>query len=131
MVVQEQKEAARIIGVTARTLRDWMRDYPDEVPDTRAGYEIDEWKAFAQTHGKKGSKEGETLRKLKVARQAEALKRDRVKTRHDELNLEVKEGGLLPRPTWELFGANLLSGLADWCEQIPDLIAGQCCKKCA
>jgi hypothetical protein len=130
MIVTEQKQAARILGVTPRTIRDWMRDYPSEVPDTSAGYDIDAWRKFRESHGKKGSPEGEQLRKLKLARQAEALKRDRVKTRHDELNLEVKEGGLLPRPTWELFGANLLSGLADWCEQLPDLIAAQCCKKC-
>lgn len=130
MIVQEQKEAARILGVTPRTIRDWMRDYPNEVPDTSAGYDIDQWKAFRESHGKKGSPDGEALRKLKLARQAEALKRDRVKTRHDELNLEVKEGTLLPRQSHELALASVLASLADWCEQLPDIVGGCCCKKC-
>lgn len=130
MIVIEQKEAARILGVSPRTIRDWMRDYPNEVPDTSAGYDIDAWKSFRAAHGKKGSPDGQAMRKLKLARAAEALKRDKLKTRHEELDLDVKESGLLPRQSFELFLANILSQHADWCEQLPDIIGGSCCKKC-
>lgn len=129
MIVIEQKEAADRLGVTARTIRDW-RDQHSDFPDCSAGYDLDAITAWRDRLAKKGSEDGDAARKLKLARQAEALKRDRLRTRDAELDIAEREKELLPRPTWELFAANLLSGLADWCEQLPDLIAGQCCKKC-
>lgn len=129
-IVKEQKEAAQILDVTPRTIRDWREAHPD-FPDCSNGYDTDAIEAWRQKLAKKGSEEGEQIRKVKLALGLEALKRERIATRRDENRLKAEEGEYLPRPTYELFGANLLSGLADWCEQIPDLIAGQCCKKCA
>lgn len=130
MIVQEQKEAAEIIGVTPRTLRDWKRDYPEEFPDCSEGYNIEALEAFRDEFAKKGSEGGSTLHKLKVGRQAEALKRDRIRTQREEYSLRLQEEELLPRQVWNIFASNLLAGLSDAAEQLPDLISGDCCKKC-
>src|SRR3990167_1956606 len=128
-IVAEQKEAADKLGVTERTLRDWREQHPD-FPDCSAGYDLDAITAWRDRLAKKGSDRGTQMQTLKVARAAEALKRDKIRTRKEELHLQEQEKELLPRPSYELFLANILSGLADWCEQLPDLLAGECCKKC-
>lgn len=130
MIVTEQKEAARILGVTARTLRDWRRAYPDEFPDTSAGYNIEVLKEFQKSLSLKGSEHGDRMRMVKLAREAVKLQREKIAVRREERALQTQEGGLLPRSSFELFVANVLSGFGDWCEQLPDLIAGGCCKKC-
>lgn len=128
-IVQEQKEAAEKLNVTARTIRDW-RDQHADFPDCSRGYDVDAIRAWIDRLAKKGSDRGTQMLTIKLARAAEALKRDKIRTRKEDLALQVQEGELLPRPGYELFLANILSGLADWCEQLPDLLAGECCKKC-
>lgn len=126
--VIEQQEAARRLGVTARALRDWIRE-PD-FPDIDAGYDLDAIRAWRNAHQKKGSPASDTQKKLKLASEGEKLKQAQIKTKRDQLNLQEREGELLPRAAWERFAATLLSSLADAADQLPDLIGGDCCPKC-
>lgn len=128
-IIIEQKEAARVLGVTDRTLREWRTDHPD-FPDCSAGYDTDAITAWRDAHAKKGSETDSAMLKLKLAQKAEELKQARIETQTKEHKLKVTEGELLPRPAYELFLATILASHADWCEQLPDLLAGDCCKKC-
>jgi transposase-like protein len=125
--VAEQKEAARRLGITPRALRDWAKE--PGFPDWSAGYDLQAIRRWRDQHGRKGSDDDGTSRKLKLAIAAEKLRQAKLETRKRELDLQTKEGQLLPRQAVETFASTLLSALADWCEQLPDLIAGELPKK--
>lgn len=120
-IVAQQTDAADLLGVTPRTLRDWMR-IPG-FPDCASGYHIEAIRQWQESNARKGSEPEDAMRKLKLALQAEKLKQAQIETRDAQLRLEAKEKTLLPRQAVERSAAVILSGLVDTCEQLPDLVA--------
>jgi hypothetical protein len=123
-LVARQTEAALRLGVTPRTLRDWRQ--LDGFPDCTRGYDLEAIQRWRQAHERKGSEAADAARKLKLAITAEKLRQMQLRTRREQLDLELKEGTLLPRKAVEQSVAVLLSALGDWCDQLPDLIAAIC-----
>lgn len=123
-LIQQQNEAALRLGISPRTLRDW-RQLPG-FPDCTAGYDLEAIHAWRREYERKGAESHETARKLKLGIAAEKLRQMQIRTRREQLELELKEGTLLPRKAVEQTVAVILSSLADWCDQLPDLIAPIC-----
>lgn len=126
-VIQQQVEAADILDVSARTLRDWSR-LPG-FPDCSTGYDTDAIQRWRQDNERKGSESDSTSKKLKLALLAEKLKQASVETKLASLKLETAEGTLIPRKGVELTAQVILSSLSEWCDQLPDLISGILPKK--
>jgi hypothetical protein len=127
-IVKEQIEAARLLGVTDRSLRTWMRD--PGFPDCSAGYDIAAIKTWQDANRRAGSDAREQAQQLQLALKREKVAQEAIKTQQMERKLEELEGGLLPRRTIELALATVLTKHGDWCDQLPDLIRGECCKSC-
>ena len=94
-VVEQQKEAAALIGVSPKGLRDWMKE--PGFPDCSAGYPIDAIRRWQQTRGKKGSEDGDRLRQIKLAREGQRLRRDKAAADRQEREEQVAQGNILPR----------------------------------
>lgn len=141
-----QKAVAKHYGCEDRNVRFWMDDpdFPQPTGDKRNVYDTDAIDAWMATkpqmllrRGAAVKSDGVTpemgkanaaltlqLKQYKVQREKElALKAQRER--------EAFEGTLLERRVWETFAAELLSGLADWCDQLPELLEGQIPKKYA
>lgn len=120
MVITERKSAAKALGITERSLGDWKKQ--PGFPDTSAGYDIDAIQRWREAHQRKGSVESDQMLVVNKAIKLEKLKETQRKNRLLELEIQEEEGKLLPRHLYEAFIASLLSGLGDWCEQLPSLI---------
>lgn len=120
-LVAQQTDAAEQLGITTRTLRDWMR-LPG-FPDCSGGYNVGSIRQWQESNARKGSEPEDAYRKIKLATAAEKLKQAQIETRDSQLRLEAKEKTLLPRQAIERSAAVILSGLVDTCEQLPDLVA--------
>lgn len=119
-----RKEAAALLGVTPPALGDWVKEpwFPAD-GKTPAGWNVTAIRTARDAMGRKGSEQSDQAKRIKLAREAEKLKQDQIKTRKETLKLKEQEGELLPRRGWELFAAELLTAFTDWCDQLPDLIA--------
>ncbi len=106
MKVEQQKEAAEILGVTATALRKWMK-IPG-FPDCSAGFDIPKIRKWQQDTAKKGSQLGTDLQKLKVAREAARLRKERVDADRAERLEEVARGNILPRDELTLSVAEII-----------------------
>jgi hypothetical protein len=127
-IVIEQKEAARILGITDRQLRNW-KDLPG-FPSWEAGWDLDAITRWRDEEGKKGSLENDARKDLRNQLDLEELEQSKLKTIRERRRLELEEKELLPRRGVELFASTVLTSLGDWCEQLPDIIAGACSKDC-
>jgi hypothetical protein len=127
-IVVEQKEAARLLGVTDRTLRTWSRK--PGFPDFSGGWRIEEIKAWAEQNTRAGSDEWHDAQQLQLALKAEQLEQQRAKTVLVLLDVAEREKRLIDRATVELVIAELLTKHGDWCTQLPDILRGKCCKQC-
>lgn len=123
-IVSQRRQAAKLLGVTERQLGTWFNE-PWFPPDgrTKVGWDVAAIRKARDAMGLKGSETSEKARQIKLARDAEALKQAQIITRERTLKLQERERSLLSRRGWELFAAELLTGLSDWCDQLPALIA--------
>jgi len=117
-------QAAEQLGVTTRQFQNWLNEpwFPHSAK-TPGGWDIDAIAAARDAQGLKGGTESVLRSKLRDARAAEQLKRDRLRTQRDELALRRETGELIPRAALELFASTLLTELGDWCETLPVLAA--------
>lgn len=122
-IIQTRKDAADLLGITARQLGDWKHE--DGFPDCTNGYDIDAITKWREERNRKGSAKSEIDQQLRRALLAEKLKREKQKNYLDKLAIEEAEGQLLKREFVERFIAGLLSGLGDWCEQLPGLMEAE------
>lgn len=127
MLVTQQKQAAELLDVSPRTLRDWSA--LDGFPDCSSGYDIEAIREWREEHERKGSQQSETAKKLKLAISGEKLRQAQLQTRQMQIDLERKEGLLIPRKGVEQSAAVAMANLADWCEQFPDIAISQLPKK--
>lgn len=127
-VLLNQVEAARALGITDRQLRNWRNEA--DFPDCSGGYDVAVISAWRDKHCLSGSAGQLDMAEVKLAREREQLEIDRIKRARESLKLEAEEKELLPRRSWELFAATLLTNLGDWCEQLPDILAGVCTDDC-
>jgi len=123
----DQAQVANLLGVSDRQLRRWQTE--PGFPDCTAGYEIQAIKAWRDARQLKGSEEADAGRRIKLARDAERLKRDKIVVQKEDLLLREMQKELLPRAAWELFAATLLTHLSDRLNQLPDIIAADTPRK--
>jgi hypothetical protein len=129
--VKDQDQAAQQLGVSARTLQRWEKTaaWWPKGARTRAGYKVAAI-AAAKPKSEIGDDDETPLRA--AARQAEHVKtieegkRAKIRRQTEELKLRVQEGELLPRLGIEQSFADILTGIADWCEQLPDVLVSMC-----
>lgn len=125
--VKDQEQAAQRLGVAGRTLQRWEKTaaWWPKGARTKAGYDIGRI-AAARPKSETGDDDETPLRA--AARQAEHVKtieegkRAKIRRESDELKLRVQQGELIPRHGIEQSFADVLTGIADWCEQLPDVV---------
>lgn len=124
MIIAGNKAAAEALGVTERQLARWRKEawFPKEAR-TKAGWDVERIRAARDQEGRKGSEESATRAKVRDARAAEQLKRERIRTEADQLDLARKQGSLISRASIELFVATFLTEFGDWCDQLPGFTA--------
>ena len=121
-----------MLGITPRVLGIWANEawFPPDGRVKRA-WNVDVIRKARDAMGRKGSEFSDTSKKMKLALDNEELKKRQLITQTKTLDLQLKEGELLPRRSWELFAATILTNFGDAADQLPDLIQGICCPKCA
>ena len=117
-----RKAAAAALGIAASTLREWRKE--DGFPDCSSGHPIVAIQAWRDSRGRKGSEGAESLSDIKLAREAEQLEHDRIKTHRELINLELQRGELYPRNATELVLSTFFTLYADGCEQIANTLPG-------
>ena len=122
-IVQLRKDAADLLGITPRQLGEWKHE--DGFPDCSNGYDIDAIAKWREERNRKGSGKSEIDQQLRRALLAEKLKREKQKNYLDKLAIDEAEKRVIPREVIETFIAGLLSGLGDWCEQLPGLMEAE------
>jgi transposase-like protein len=124
--VADQTTAAKLLGVTPRTLRNW-RDNPacPRFPP----YDLAALREFQRVHELGGSATRAEATDLQLAIKQETLKQEELKTLRMEHDLAEREGELLPRATEELAIATILTAHGDALDQVPDVVAGRVPKK--
>ena len=122
-IIQLRKDAADLLGITPRQLGEWKHE--DGFPDCSNGYDVDAIAKWREERNRKGSAKSEVDQQLRRAMLVEKLKREKQKNYLDKLAIDEAEGQLLKREFVERFIAGLLSGLGDWCEQLPGLMEAE------
>lgn len=126
-VFTQQVDAAKSLGITPRSLREWEKE-PD-FPDCSRGYNTEAIQQWRQENDRKGSEVDSTKKRIQIGILAEKMKQAAIKTKMDTLAMEAAEGKLIPRKGVEQTAQIILSSLSEWCDQLPDLIAAQLPKK--
>ncbi|CAK9008714.1 Terminase, partial [Durusdinium trenchii] len=122
--------AAKLLGITDRQLGNWSNEpwFPAD-GKTADGWDVNIIASARDAVGRKGSDDSDAATKLRLATAAERLKLTKAKAQREELALEEDRGLLIPRPAIELFASTVLTELADWCDQLPDLVAASVPRK--
>lgn len=94
-LVPEQTEAARLLGVSTRTLRNWM-DVAG-FPDCSSGYDLRQIREWRDEQQKKGSLPDEKRLEDNARQHAAKTRSLEAKAVLDELALAEKQGLLVPR----------------------------------
>ena len=124
VIIRQRKDAAKLLDISDRGLGLWAaQPWFPAAGRTAEGWNVTAIREAREIHGRKGSEESDTAKRVRLGIDAEKLKQARIRTRKEDLNLLEQEKELLPRRGWELFASTLLTELGDWCDQIPDLIA--------
>lgn len=133
MLLSGQKAVASHYGTSERNVRYWLEDpefprRPDGKFDTDA---IDQWRASRpkMLSQQADNQFGQANAVLGLKLKEQKLKTETEKALKAQREREAFEGELLPRRAWETFAATLLSELADWCDQLPELAELQVPKK--
>lgn len=129
--VSDQDEASTRLGVSARTLQRWEKTaaWWPRGARTKDGYDV---AAIAAARPKSESGDDDETPLRAAARQAEHVKtieegkRAKIRRETEELKLRVQQGELIPRHGIEQSFADVLTGIADWCEQLPDVVISMC-----
>lgn len=124
MIVRSRKDAAAALGVTPRQLGNWTHEpwFPAEGRRS-GGWNVTAIAAARDQAGKKGSDVSEVAIRLRLAREAADVGIKEARAERERLALDRDRGAVIPRPAIELFAATLLTEIADWCEQVPDIVA--------
>lgn len=124
-----QKAAAKALGVSAKTLQTWQEEpwFPAK-GRTKDGYDVAAIDRARKLNGRKGSdpqrsSRSDQLGQLKVAREAQRLKREQIACERDSLALRRECHEVIDRRSLELFASTFLTDFGDWCDQLPDVIA--------
>ena len=123
---------AKYYRKSSKTIQNWIQlGLPNH--KTTRGYhffltETDPW---VESYHQQPNNTDSAATKVNLEIRAEQLKQLRIKTENEQLKLQEREGELLARRSWELFAATILTNFGDAADQLPDLVRGICCKKCA
>lgn len=107
MALFSQKVAADQLGITARGLRDWMKE--DGFPDVSRGYDVAAIKRWRDERSRKGSEAGDQAKRLKLAQAAAKLRQEVVKANAAERQEEAAKGNILPRDEFETAVSEMIS----------------------
>jgi hypothetical protein len=125
---QDQATVCRRLGITTRSLQRYMKD--PGFPDCSAGYNLPAIREWQALHAKPITQARSAAIELDLRTKRWKEKRERIRARKEQLQIEQLEGELLPRRTFELAIAQILTRIGDWAEQLPELIRGECCEVC-
>lgn len=119
-----------MLGIADRVLGLWANEswFPAD-GKTAGGWNVPAIRQARDAMSRKGSEQSDRAKQLKQGLDAEKLKKATLERKQRELNLREQEGKLLPRAGWELFAAQLLTQLGDWCDQLPNLLAADVPRK--
>jgi phage terminase Nu1 subunit (DNA packaging protein) len=115
--VLEQKEAARILGITDRALRDWIRK--PGFPDHSAGYDIAAIRRWADARSLKNSSKAKNREYIEQQIQEQKLRLETAKADKAERENEIAAGNVLPRDEYETFVREVISVARDRLTLIP------------
>lgn len=119
-------------SVSTKSVQNWIRlGLPKHGTKRKYHFFLSETDPWIESYHQEANNADSQATKLNLEIRAEQLKQLRIKTTHEQLKLQEREGQLLARRAWELFAATILTNFGDAAEQLPDLMAGICCKKCA
>lgn len=123
MLVSTRNEAAKLLGVTPRQLGTWCHEpwFPADAK-SKQGWDVEKIRKARDAAGRKGSDISDEARRLTLEEKREKVERLRIHRERDQLKLERERGRLIPRAGVELFASTILTELADWCDQLPDVI---------
>jgi len=126
------KEVCQHFAISDRTLRDWKNDPtfpPVAGTQRRPLFEIsaiEDWRAlrFRNVETPESNELRKTLSELKYKKLEAELEQLKIDNRTKETKLSALLGAYVPRPAVELLFSKLLTDLGDWCDQLPELVAG-------
>ncbi|WP_437224997.1 hypothetical protein SH661x_000414 [Planctomicrobium sp. SH661] len=123
-MIASRKDAAKLLGITDRQLGNWVHEewFPPN-GKTKAGWDIELIRQCQEAAGKKGSELSDEAKRISLEEKKEKLGRIKIQRAREQLRLDRERGKVIPRPGVELFASTILTELADWCDQLPDLIA--------
>ena len=122
-IIGTRKDAAKLLGVTEKALGNWKHE--EGFPDCSLGYDVDAIKAWREEWNRKGSGASDFDRQQRRELMAKRIESQTLKNYNENLDRLEREKQLLKREVVEQFIAGLLSGLGDWCEQLPGLMEAE------
>ncbi len=133
-IVPTRKQAAALLGITERALADWVKEpwFPraavgQDGRGNNRNWDVAAIRRARDVAGRKGSDPQLEIatRRAKAMKAVEDAKKAQIENDLRRLKLNREQGELVPRQALELFSATVLTSLSDWCEQLPDIIAGE------
>ncbi|MFV0444405.1 MAG: hypothetical protein ACK5Q5_12620 [Planctomycetaceae bacterium] len=121
-LIHEQKQAAKLLGVTTRTLRDWRAANPD-FPDTTNGYDIEAINRWRAAHEAKGSDEADLAAQLNKAIKVQKLRREKALADRAEREERIAQGNILARDEHETSFREIITVARDRLISLPKQLA--------
>lgn len=130
-IVKRRKDAAALLGITPRVLGLWANEtwFPEEGRTAGGGWDVAAIRAARDAMGRKGSERSDRAKEIKLAKDAESLRREILKRRTEELLLAERAVELVPRRAVELFCSTFLTAFGDWADQLPEIVVADLPKK--
>lgn len=116
-LVRTRIEAAKLLGVTEKTLGNWKK-LPG-FPECSSGYDLAKIKLWRTAHSLSSDKESAEARRIRLAIQKEKLRQEKIKADRAERDDEIARGNILPRDEWELFVREIIHLTRDQLISIP------------
>jgi hypothetical protein len=127
------EKLSRRYDVSTRTIQSWRKAGMPHEPAGRNRYRYDTSKTdpWKVVHEKKAGVDSDPDSfKAKQAILKEKAEQEAIETALLRNKLGKEEQNLIERRTIELAIATILTQFGDWCEQLPEIIDGECCKSC-
>lgn len=117
LLIESQKQAAGLLGITDRALREWMKE--PGFPTWEAGYNIHQIQTWAEGRGRKNSSKAQRMVALEEAIKEQKLRRETLLANKLAREEEEAKGNILRRDEWETFSREQITVARDRLALIP------------